>query len=792
MAGNTWTYPDANIDPRKKGFDYILKYLKAAWADASNYMPAAMLFSRSQNRFWETKQYVLGRQSISKYKKIIPGDEIEDNTELNNDSSVIAIITKFIEIAKSRLLQREYNLEASVVDPTAKSEEDAYFNQMKIKIMMNQILQQQQSQLANAPVAKLNADDPQDMEQLQMKMDFSYKHIMALEAELGIQLIFGQNKFDNQRVDLIDNLYDFGIGGFRVWVDENGMPKFRTVCGENLITSYCLKKDFSDANHIGEIIQVSVSDLAPFFTPAQREQICRVVAGKYGNPSSFDVRQNRWWDKFTVMVLDLEFKTYNTTVYKSEIDRNGNERYGKTDYANLRFVEGNSNPYSGVAYEDDGSERIAQPTRSVTDDTMVYLVNDDVRGGEAKPIYTSSCEEVWYKGKWIIGTDLMYDYGICEYQTSPISSWWNKKCSFIIGSPLFYKMQFTGISERLIPLADAYQLTWRKLQNLKNKLIPYLIELDLTALENVGLGRGNEQLTPSQIVDFAFGNHILLKRTTNPYNNNPNYKAMEIHSTGMLDAFVQLYADLDRLYLMIQQVSGLNELTDGSTPNAKLLVPVAEAAQQSTNNSLYLISNCEKSIVERLGQLIVEKIQLSVGNGKVAGFAKALGTNTVKFIDINPNIALYELGIFIVDNLSIEEKQMLLQEINIKDSQGLLTPADKLMVMKCKSMTQAMIYLNYITKKRGEEAHNRQMQLVQEQGQQNQQVAMMAEQMKQQTMMMQAKIDAELLLMEKQWDYIIEMGKKESDREEGKVQGQAKIISAQIAADAKQAASKIG
>jgi hypothetical protein len=779
MDSSGFAYPDQQIDPRKKDFNWILQYSKASWADSQNYMPAAIMFNRSQNRFYEIMTYRRGQQSISKYKEVQPGDKPQDNTQLNDDHTVVAIARKFADIALAKLRQVEYNLEAQAVDPLAKSEEDLYFNQMKIKIMMRQMLQQQQSSLANAPLVKQQSGEPDDMEQLQMQMDFNYKHAMALNAEEGIQLAFEQNDFEQQRGVLEENLYCFGIGGFKVELNDKGMPKFRAMCGENIITSYCVKSDYSDAVHIGEIIQVPVVDLVPFFNKGQVEQICKNVAGKYGNPATFDIRQNRWWDKFTVMVLDLQFFSWNTTVYKSELDSKGNERFGKTSYANLRFVN-----------------QQAQPTKDVTD-FEDYESEDnnnidvDTHGGQAYPKYMSSCERVVYKAKWLIGTDLMYDYGIKENQTSSLSSWWNKKLDFIVSSWSFYKMQFNGIMEHLIPIADAYQLTWKKLQNLKNKLIPYLIELDLTALEKVGLGRGNETMTPADIVDFAFENFILLKRSTDAYRNNPNYKAMEINATGQLEAFAQLYADLDRNYLLMQQISGLNELTDGSTPNPKLLVPVADAAMQATNNALYLISNCEKRLVQKLGQLIVEKIQIAVGLGSVQGYAKALGGSTVKFFQINPNISLYELGIFIQDSLSSEEKGMLLNEINLESSQGLLNPADKLMVMKCKNITQAMIYLNYIIKKRKDEVQQNQLQNIQAQGQQNQQVAAISEQMKQQTIVLQGKIDAQIASINGQWTYLTENMKKSSDQEEAKIMGQAKIVSSQIAANAKQIANQI-
>jgi hypothetical protein len=259
----------------------------------------------------------------------------------------------------------------------------------------------------------------------------------------------------------------------------------------------------------------------------------------------------------------------------------------------------------------------------------------------------------------------------------------------------------------------------------------------------------------------------------------------------MLDAFAQLYADLDRLYLMLQQISGLNDLTDGSTPNSKTLIPIANAAMQSTNNALYLISNCEKKLIERLGQAIVEKTQIAVGLNKVQGYAKALGSSTVRFLQINPNISLCQLGIKVVDNLSPEEEQMLLAELNLRESQGLITPADKLFVIKCKSITQAMVYLDYVVKKRGDEAHMKQMQLVQQQTQGNQQVMIAGEQMKQQTLILQGKIQLEIENTKGQWMFVTEQAKKSSDLNETHVQATAKVLSAQIAASAKQAANAI-
>jgi hypothetical protein len=325
-----------------------------------------------------------------------------------------------------------------------------------------------------------------------------------------------------------------------------------------------------------------------------------------------------------------------------------------------------------------------------------------------------------------------------------------------------------------------------KLQNLKNKLIPYLIELDMTALEAVALGKGGEGMKPMELIDFAFNNFILLYRSNDLISErNPNYRPMKIEASGQLQAFAQLYQDLTVQLDLMRQVWGLNELTDGSTPNEKTLVPVAEAAIQSTNNALYLISNGEKQLMTRLADQIMCKVQIAIKLGKVEGYLRPLGSNAIKFLSINPEVGLREFGIFLEDVMSDSQREALYAELSAKESQGLIMPQDKIKVMSCKNMKQAQIYLAYVTNKRIEENRQFEMQKIQQQVQGNARVAAAAEQMKQQTISLKGQIDAQLMLIEKMWDYQIEHMKKTSDQIEGGHQADAKVVSSQLAAHAK-------
>jgi len=373
-----------------------------------------------------------------------------------------------------------------------------------------------------------------------MQMKYGYKHQRAMESELGISLVQQQNNISEVRKRVCENLFDYGIGGYKEWIDSNGMVKIREIVPENLITSYCTKNDFSDMVHWGEVIFVSAADLAPYFKPEQIDYICKNVAGKYGNPNSYPIVNivGRTWDRFKVAVFDAEFIDFDTTVYKKEVDSRGNLRINKTDFQNY------------------GNTETAEFWK-----------------GQAEPKYMDTTRKVVRRGKWLIGTEMMYDFGLQPNMKRKQSSWWDTSLSCHLYAWNFYNMQFSGITERLITIEDNLCLTWYKLQNLKNKLIPYLIKLDINALEGVNFGKGGKKMTPADLVDFMLQEFVVLYRSTDLLSKNPNYDPARIEATGQLAAFKMLYEEFAALLQMMRDVTGLNEFTDGSTPNAKTLVP---------------------------------------------------------------------------------------------------------------------------------------------------------------------------------------------------------------------------
>lgn len=772
MAGYTTgiaDYPQSNIDPRNKNFEWILQYCRAAFRDSRNWMPYGTI-NTGNLRMQEINMYAMGKQSVDKYKKMSSPGSPTDESWRAVDWTVPAFLCKFREIALAKLNQKNFDLSAFAVDPLAQSQEDAIYNQMKVKILMREAAQKMQSSLADSPVLQSNPGEPEDLEQLEITKNNGFKHEMAIQAEDAINLVFEQNKFNSEiRKDVEKSLYDYGIAAITQYLDENGMVKQRAVNMEYFGSSYFEKPDGSDMVHWFELVPTYVGDLAPYYSKQQLDEICKKVLGKNGNPQNFTAVSgfyNVAWNRFKVMVMKIKFLSWNENVYKEEVDSRSNIRFGRTAYENKRFTVNSKGEL------DTG------------DEYQLAKVEEEYKGGQT-PIYINNVRKVVYKASWLVDTEYMHDYGLQENQNRKLSSWWDTDLDIQLYAWNFYKMQFSGITERLIPLEDKACMTWFNLQNLANKLIPYLINIDFNAVEAVNFGKSGQKQKPSEIIDFIFSNFVVPYRSTDLLSRNPNYKPVSIEATGQLAAFGQLYDELNHTIDMMRQISGLNELTDGSTPNAKTLVPVAESAIQSTNNAIYLVSDAEKSIILRSADAAVQKVQIAVKLGKVQGYAKALGTNTVKFFSINPDLSLHEIGVFITDALTEEQKQMLWQDINIKESQGLLDVGDKYYLMNARNTAMAYQTLAYKIQKRKEEAQAYELQKIQKAAEDNVMVA--KETKAAEVEAAYALNDLELIRInaDRQWEYEIEMMKKGFDLKGEMYQSDSRNIGHQINSAAK-------
>jgi len=457
---------------------------------------------------------------------------------------------------------------------------------------------------------------------------------------------------------------------------------------------------------------MTISDLKQMagdqFTAEEYENIAKNVLGKYGNPrewpSSLSI-YNKGYDRFNIRVLDMEFFSVNEMVYEHRIDRRGNQVYARAKYEDRNKRK-------------DKFERVAY--------------------------------KVVYKGKWIIDTNHIFDHGLCTDMKRTKSSLMDTKLSYHLFAPEFWDMKSVGMMEQIIPIADAIQIAWYRLQNVINQSRPKGIMIEMGALEDIPMGAGGKKLSPMKVLDLYNKTGTLVYRKMDAQGRQTNYRPIEELENGLGRDAMNYWQLIQNHIQMLRDITGMNEMTDGSTPDPRTLTTVAKLAYEGTNNALANIVGGEKKLLEALSNDIILRLQDVASMGEVKGYVRALGGNTMKFFKMSSNVALYEFGIFLEDKPTDDQRAMLMQQVQAGQAGGLLDIEDAIIIQNTDNLKVAQQILAYKIRKRKEEEEEKAMRMQQMNAEVQMQSAQAAEQAKQQTIQVEGQVKSQLIQVEKE------------------------------------------
>jgi hypothetical protein len=703
------SFPSHDIDPKKKNKQWIAQFVKAAYNESMQLYPDG--FFRARDRYHEIKLYMLGRQSVNKYKKMVDPlhQANNDKSWLNIDWSIIPIIPKFRRMALAVLNKKNYKVQAEVVDPLAKDDQDIYYANKRANIQVSQDLQA--AGLGNkVNQLEIEEGDPETNEELDMHMKYSYKHRAAIEIEMALDLILNShNNFPQIREKIRESIFDYGGAAVREFVDSNGYIRLRTVQIPDLLIGYSELEDFSNSRYVGEVRRMRMTEL---IEEAQDEIskedytiIAERFAGRFNNPNwnpRLNLRDYENYNEYTVEILDVEFFSVNQMAFEKRTNKAGNKVVGKIDPT--KIVNGATHPKS-----------------------------------KYKVVYTA---------KWVVGTDIFYQAGLATNMKRAKDNIAETSYSYHVRAPYMYNMQTYSIGEQIIPIADQIQLAWYKLQNVIMRAKPRGIAMEITALENVPLGKGGKKLKPIELLDLYQQRGDLVFRAIDEEGKPLPYRPIEELQNGLGDEAERWFQVIQQQMQYLRDILGFNEITDGSTPDPRMLNGVAAMAAQSTNNSVDYINSAEKYLVESMASDICIRIQDIIGSGQNKGYLKALGKETADFFSKDQKWTRHSYGIILRDEPDEDEKQELNALIQQALSANQITIADAVMVKNFKILPLAEEMLAYRIKTREAETQQRALEMQQENANVQLQSNQQAEQEKRNTMQMETEQKMQLLQMQ--------------------------------------------
>jgi hypothetical protein len=436
--------------------------------------------------------------------------------------------------------------------------------------------------------------------------------------------------------------------------------------------------------------------------------------GKFGNPKFANT--NKPSDGMKIRVMDIEIPSVNEMYYEKRVNKYGNEGTYRAEFG---------------------------------------------KQGEG---VTKLCPKVFYSAMWVIDTDIVFNYGLDTDMKRAQGDLMDAVSKWHVYCPDMHNMTTTSLSELAIPIIDRIMMSWLKLQNAINMARPKGIQIEIGALEDIPLGANKKKFTPLQVIDLYEKKGILVYRKLDAQGRMSNYKPIEELENGLGKDAIMFYEIIDRDIQLLRSISGMNELTDASTPDSRTLTTVAQLAYEGTNNSLAQIVELDRFLLEELAKSTLIRIQDVIKDGgNIQGYIRLLGQNSMQFFKASPRLALHEMGIALHDKPTDEEKREVLEQMKMFEELQLLRPEDIFLIRNTQNVKQAQQILAYRVKKREQEKNQREADGQNRVIQGQQQTVVVSEKAKQQTMAIEYKLKTDYELALKKADFEREEMKKQYD-----------------------------
>ncbi len=726
------TFPSHLIDPAKKDRKWILQFVRAAWSSWNG-------FGLDRSRFQKIDDYAQGAQSIDQYKPVMGVDEADQSwTEL--DFAILPVIPGLLVQALGRINKAGYNIVATAIDPLAQSEMEDHFKKEEAKIKIRTELDKIMPGLSDyTPAAKTSINQPEDMDELELQRNWTYRHQYTIEIEQALQVVFNHNKFDQTRKDAKEDSLVYGLGGFKEFVDSNGAIKIRKVNPAGFLSGPCRNRDFSDAEWMGEILEMTIADLKQLaqgqFTAEEYENIAASYCGRMGNPEFLPEIQGTFsYENFKIQVLDFEFFSINEDYYLRSTD----------PYSNVRISRA---PYG---------------SRSKSEDKE----------------YLRTSYKVVYKCMYIIGTDHLFNYGLCTDMKRSRSSLTDTTMSFHMYAPGMRNMRIISRVNQIIPLADQIQIAWLKLQQAIAEARPKGVQIELGGLEDISYGSGGKKLAPHEVMELFFQKGVLIYRKQDLNGQQTNYRPIEELQNGIGDEAVKWYNVIMSHLNFASSRMGLNDYTDGSSPDPRTLSLVAQMANEGTNNSLYPFIEADAILLKSLSRALILRMASVNKRKPIEGYVKALGQGTVDFFRLSEDVSTYEFGIELENKPTDEERQKAFEIAQTLAGQGLLEFEDYFVITHHDNLKVAQQIIAYKVRKRKEQQQQEALQMQQANAQAQIQSAAAAEEEKRKTLQMEFELK-----------YRLEQLKSETQLKVAELRADSVVAGAQFGAESRVAST---
>ena len=740
-------FPDP-LEPRsvKEGKEYGLRYAKAISSQWGSYEQDNSLMRKRRRVFDRNRKYANGTQDTSIYRQLLTSldPSNSDGSFLNLDFTPVPILPKFVRIVVNKILSSEPYPNLEAVDPLSSSEKDLERKKVEMAVANRDKLKAIQ-QSTGVNVSEME-EIPETLEEAEIFIGNNIKSSSEIAAQIATNMTLKWNDFnDSIYRRCVNDMATVGMAVVKRDNDPNYGIKTSYVDPSEFVHSYTNDPNFGDLVYAGHVKRISIQELKRIagdqFSEEQYKQIAQKAAKKYGydiskvGESRYDDYLKRYrfgYDEYMVEILDFEFISIDCMYFEEKESR----------YGNIGFY------YKGESYK--------EPSNSVFKRESKKMEN-----------------EVVYGGSYIMGCDMLFNYGLKTNIPKNMHDLSRAHLSYSVVATNMEEMIPKSMVDSCIGFADQLQLTHLKIQQSIAKAKPDGIIIDVEGLENVQLGKGGE-LQPLELHDIYEQTGVFYYRSKTPEGAPSAPPIQQIpNSIRNINEMIALY---NHYMQLIRDTTGINEQMDGTTPKGDALVGVQQIAIHQGNNAIHDITNASLSLYKRVCQDVVKCLQIIPEDSTLFNiYANAIGDSNMGVLTSFRDLPMYNFGVMVVRDMEDKDKEYLEQNIQMAIQQGQIDLEDAIAVRNMKDINQAERLLMLRRKKRMQLQQEQAAQNSQVQGQQAQQAAEAAAQGEQQRIQAAAQAKQQEMQMKHQFEMQLEQAKHEMRKEIEMIKAQATL-----------------
>lgn len=640
--GKFFAYPQDNIDPKKKlEKQYYLEVQQALYADyVNNRLAIPYGAVQGARSIQELQLYATGRQSPEKIKKWLLKKNKAGSfvTKMNVSFDGYAKMPQLLDMMRAKNMSQEFDVRLTCIDEGSVATLEATREMMKF------ILDENTRKFVESAMYK--PDMQPDPKELGLKNASDVDNYIdaggfTLQWQIAAEAACAKSKMESDYKEFQDQVMDDlitnpnGICGAKSYIEKSTkLPKFRRTDMSMTLVPVSKYRNFKDITRAGEIRVMTIADIAREH-PAKTSQ------------ELYDIAMTFQWMNPPLLTWNLGYNQWLTSPsYFSSADPVMSARVFVLDSQWLSV-----NTETNIKNE----RGFFKPV-----DFDYKLMAKDAKNGDQK-IQKKVIKK--YYAQWIVGSDTMLDYGVCE-DVVYYGADGNKT------PRLDYFFAQTGnmsLVERCVALIDDMNMILVKHRNLWASMpASPAMAIQQNLIENVMLNSVAQE--PEQIMQVFQELGVLYYNSLDD-NGDPLFmaggaKPIEFMDLRPLAALMSTCsAELLIKANEVREVLGLQNGADAGQKSPYQGLGETELAFQAANASLAPTFNSFNYLFKDLFTDIIKKWQIVAKDGAVKLPFSVLGVHNMKMLELGGQFCNSEFNVEVSIAPSSEERAAILADL---------------------------------------------------------------------------------------------------------------------------------